>query len=155
MNKINDTFLRFTVCAQEPREVEQAFLGSIWTNHTRSGRRVWGFYLSSEQVLLTGCYLALGCLRLFDSSWESFEKRRAHTSCLEWQVWLSSAFTEAPERDTPLSLRGTFIPAPLPGVTREPSSRMALLHCKTSTALGGLVQRAQEVACPPETQKAP
>lgn len=99
MNKINDTFLRFSVCAQEPREVEQAFLGSIRTNHTRSGRRVWGFYLSSEQVLLTGCCLALGCLRLFDSSWGSFEKRRAHTSCLEWQVWLSSAFTEAPERD--------------------------------------------------------
>lgn len=98
MNKINDTFLRLTVCAQEPREVEQAFLGSIWTNHTRSGKRVWGFYLSSEQVLLTGC--CLGCLRHFDSSWGSFEKRRAHTECLEWQVWLSSALaTDAPGRE--------------------------------------------------------
>lgn len=42
MNKIADTFLRLTVCAQEPGEVEEAFLGSIWTSHTCSGKRIQG-----------------------------------------------------------------------------------------------------------------
>lgn len=102
----------------------------FWPKDTRSK----SFYLFSEQVLLTGCCLALGFLTRSDSFWGSFEKTGAHAGYLEWQVWLSSGLiTESPKRERHLHhctfawcCKGTELLVPPSALTAPPPWG---LHC--------------------------